>query len=625
MKRSIVVLLVALVAVLPMPAQVQAAFSADEAAMTYYLQGWDTAEDFATWTYCNNQGAGKSTWRMAEKPSFSGASSPRAFSAIDPSSRYSLAIDYSSQQKDESAISPEIAIREHSTVEFYVCVYAIWYVNARTYVYITDVETGAKTLLFDLFLWAQEHAYTGPNWEKFVLDLSSFAGKNCRVEFRYVGSDGENIFIDGFRVRQQATSADATVTINEGEQVHFLDESTGNPSLWNWEFEGGTPATSVTKNPVVTYQKSGVYSVKLTARRSNDSSTITREGYIHVSAKAPTALIGTPEVGYLSPYAYCYLPTGVPVQYHDLSSGRPTAWYWTFEGATPETSAEQHPTVTYPDVGTFGLILTVSNEAGSSDDFLSNAAIQAGGTQEVWNILPEETASDNFGAMNMGLYGYYAGTNWLGMDAFAELYHAPATKAEVGAVSVYFYSTATVSSSAPITVSLCRVGRNGMPGTELASATLRADQLAYDAEYVVPTVFQFAKPVTIEGAFFAVISGIPHETNSSGQSDDISIFCIRRGDGAATTTYHYLAEWDDNDQPTGNYTWYKSDEAVSMAVTPHLHYLPVTSSIALAEQTDDGATLMDYDADAWYNLQGVRLSQPSQSGIYIHRGRKVVR
>lgn len=45
---------------------------------------------------------------------------------------------------------------------------------------------------------------------------------------------------------------------------------------------------------------------------------------------------------------------GEEVQFYDCSEGgKPTSWQWTFEGGTPSTSTEQHPTVTYTTGGTY--------------------------------------------------------------------------------------------------------------------------------------------------------------------------------------------------------------------------------------------------------------------------------
>lgn len=51
-----------------------------------------------------------------------------------------------------------------------------------------------------------------------------------------------------------------------GSTVFFDDLSQGDPTEWNWTFEGGLPATSNEQNPRVTYSEPGVYPVTLTAK-----------------------------------------------------------------------------------------------------------------------------------------------------------------------------------------------------------------------------------------------------------------------------------------------------------------------------------------------------------------------
>ena len=72
-------------------------------------------------------------------------------------------------------------------------------------------------------------------------------------------------------------------TVMASGQVSFTDLSTNNPTSWYWTFEGGTPATSTEKNPVVTYNTPGLYTVGLTASNSAGSSTTTKTGYITVT------------------------------------------------------------------------------------------------------------------------------------------------------------------------------------------------------------------------------------------------------------------------------------------------------------------------------------------------------
>ncbi|SHE50270.1 PKD repeat-containing protein [Mariniphaga anaerophila] len=53
-----------------------------------------------------------------------------------------------------------------------------------------------------------------------------------------------------------------------GGSIQFNDATLGTVNSWTWTFEGGTPASSTEKNPVVSYSSPGRYKVKLEA--SND-------------------------------------------------------------------------------------------------------------------------------------------------------------------------------------------------------------------------------------------------------------------------------------------------------------------------------------------------------------------
>lgn len=83
-------------------------------------------------------------------------------------------------------------------------------------------------------------------------------------------------------------SADAT-SITEGGTVNFTDLSSNDPTNWSWTFAGGTPGTSTSQNPSVTYSTAGTYDVTLVATNSAGSDTETKTGYITVTA-APTTV-----------------------------------------------------------------------------------------------------------------------------------------------------------------------------------------------------------------------------------------------------------------------------------------------------------------------------------------------
>lgn len=56
------------------------------------------------------------------------------------------------------------------------------------------------------------------------------------------------------------------------------------------------------------------------------------------------------------------------VLYHDNSLGNPSSWFWTFQGGTPASSTQQHPTVSYATPGTYSVTLVVSNTNGTDTE-----------------------------------------------------------------------------------------------------------------------------------------------------------------------------------------------------------------------------------------------------------------
>ena len=81
-------------------------------------------------------------------------------------------------------------------------------------------------------------------------------------------ADGQAITVDAQLTAIEGISADFKADITSvaiGGTVHFNDESWGAQiNSWQWEFEGGTPATSTQQNPSVTYNTEGSFGVRLT-------------------------------------------------------------------------------------------------------------------------------------------------------------------------------------------------------------------------------------------------------------------------------------------------------------------------------------------------------------------------
>ncbi|MBO7083269.1 MAG: T9SS type A sorting domain-containing protein [Bacteroidales bacterium] len=101
-------------------------------------------------------------------------------------------------------------------------------------------------------------------------------------------ADGAAITINAELVALEGIVADFTADVTAvavGGSVHFTDNSWGAQlTNWNWEFEGGTPATSTAQNPTVTYNQAGNFGVRLTVINADgESDTKYMPNYISAS------------------------------------------------------------------------------------------------------------------------------------------------------------------------------------------------------------------------------------------------------------------------------------------------------------------------------------------------------
>ena len=89
----------------------------------------------------------------------------------------------------------------------------------------------------------------------------------------------------------------ADKTLCEKFCTNFYDQSTGSPTAWHWSFPGGTPDTSLQKNPTgICYNTPGTFDVTLVTTNAYGNDTLTLQDYITVN---PTpAIPNITQVGY---------------------------------------------------------------------------------------------------------------------------------------------------------------------------------------------------------------------------------------------------------------------------------------------------------------------------------------
>jgi len=128
--------------------------------------------------------------------------------------------------------------------------------------------------------------------------------------------------------------------------VSFTDTSTNTPTGWLWDF--GDSSQSTQQNPVHIYAAPGIYNVILTATNASGSNSVT----IQTVVQPPVA-------------QFNFAPSGLTVQFQDVSANSPTNWTWNFGDGSP-TDNTQNPSHTYSADGTYTVSLTVTSANGSS-------------------------------------------------------------------------------------------------------------------------------------------------------------------------------------------------------------------------------------------------------------------
>ena len=141
-----------------------------------------------------------------------------------------------------------------------------------------------------------------------------------------------------------------------GQAIKFYDASHGNPDNWVWSFGDGT--TSSEKNPSHIYDVPGVYYVTLRIKRGDLNSVENSNVLIKCQTNNNSEELKAD---------FDFEPedpqVGVPVRFHDKSSGNPTSRLWQF--GYFGFSFQKDPIKTFFSNKRFKVTLNVKNERGS--------------------------------------------------------------------------------------------------------------------------------------------------------------------------------------------------------------------------------------------------------------------
>ncbi len=132
--------------------------------------------------------------------------------------------------------------------------------------------------------------------------------------------------------------------------ISFQNQSTENVATFEWQFPGGSPASSIEANPTITYDSAGLFDVILIVTNIVGTDTLRRNNFIEIA--------GQPNVNFI------FEVNDLTVTFTNTSTGNNT-YTWNFNDQN-STSTQTNPTHTFSDAGIYEVTLNATNNCGTS-------------------------------------------------------------------------------------------------------------------------------------------------------------------------------------------------------------------------------------------------------------------
>lgn len=134
--------------------------------------------------------------------------------------------------------------------------------------------------------------------------------------------------------------------------LQMLNTSLG-ATVWQWEFEGGVPATSADSIPKVRFTEAGEHTVKLTITNGRETYSDTKTLTVQPAMTADFDWsVDAIDNDYQAP---------VTLHLHNLSTNA-FSYQWTIQGATPAASTEENPDIVFANAGNYTIVLKSTND-----------------------------------------------------------------------------------------------------------------------------------------------------------------------------------------------------------------------------------------------------------------------
>ncbi len=230
------------------------------------------------------------------------------------------------------------------------------------------------------------------------------------------------------------------------------------------------------------------------------------------------------------------IPVGSAINFYDLSVQFPTSWAWTFTGAATTSSTAQNPTgIVYNTVGTYQVVLTVTNGAGNNTmTKTSYINVVKGQGCDTLSNLPDSAYLTVYGSPTTGwINGCYGDT----VQQVAEYFpYTPSAGFTIGSAYVYLYKASSTTAGRTVNINVWdNTGTAGAPGKILATKAIAVSTVkpANGA-----TLVTFTTPVAVTTPFYV---GVDFTTIAAAyKTDTVAIVTDTNNDkGAPATAWQY--------------------------------------------------------------------------------------
>lgn len=280
---------------------------------------------------------------------------------------------------------------------------------------------------------------------------------------------------------------------------------------------------------------------------------------------------------------------GGSINFTDGSTGGATAWSWNFDntsngGATPSTSTTQNPgNVTFGNIATYDVQLTVSNSFGSNSCSASINVIASTGCDSLQN-LADTNSLTIYGSGS----GFMAGTNNYGDLAKVEYYSNYGAYTHVTAADIYLFGLQDGGNGSTFDLTIWD-DNAGLPGNIIGQAQydLAAVSAATAGAQGGILRLPFNSPVLVNGNPFYI--GV--DFSNLGAGDTIGI--VHKLPDVTTPSNTSFEMWSDGTWHDMGTSWWGD---WTMYINPFITDLPVSGSLTASPASVCEGGSIDFSA-----------------------------